>query len=126
MTLAHETSVRNELADLVVDHCDDGTGVGKIRIYTAAFASLLVDVALNDPAFGTASAGVAAGDVTPNPKGTAVATGTAAKFRLTDSDDTVILDGDVATSGSDLNLSSLSISSGDAVQINTMSYTAPA
>jgi len=127
MALTHVATVRNELADTVVDHFDDGTGDGKIRIYTTGFGSLLVDIDLNDPAFGDASAGVATGDVTPTPEGTATQTGTAAVFRATDSDNNEIFNGTVTATGGggDMELSSLSISTNDAVRINSMTYTAP-
>src|ERR1700679_41456 len=73
--------------------------------------TLLATVTLASPAFGSASYGVitanAISDVTIS------ATGTAAWFRLLKSDNTtVIMDGSVGTSGCDLNLNSVALSSG--------------
>lgn len=52
--------------------------------------------------------------------GTAVATGTAEFFRIFKSDGTtVVMDGSVATSGADMNLSSTSIATGQTVSISS-------
>jgi hypothetical protein len=51
--------------------------------------------------------------------GTAVATGTASFFRIVKSDGTtVVMDGSVGTSGSDMNLNNTSIASGQTVSIS--------
>jgi hypothetical protein len=53
------------------------------------------------------------------------ATGTATWFRLVKSDGTThVLDGDVGTSGSDLNLNSTSITSGATVSVTSFTITA--
>jgi len=50
--------------------------------------------------------------------GTAIATGTASWFRITKSDNSVVMDGSVGTSGTDMILSSTSISSGQSIAIS--------
>jgi hypothetical protein len=54
------------------------------------------------------------------------ATGTAAFFRIFQSDGTTaVIDGDVGTTGSDLNLNTTSIVAGGPIQITSMTLTAP-
>lgn len=57
-------------------------------------------------------------------EGTATATGTAGWARLTDG--TNVIDGAVATSGSDFNLSTTSITEDDVVRLNSLTITMPA
>lgn len=52
------------------------------------------------------------------------ATGTAAWFRIVTSGGTAVIDGDVGTSGSDLNLSSVSIVATGSVAISSATFTA--
>lgn len=52
------------------------------------------------------------------------ATGTAAWFRIVTSGGTAVIDGDVGTSGSDLNLSSVSIVATGSVSISSATFTA--
>ena len=51
------------------------------------------------------------------------ATGTATWFRITTSGGTAVIDGDVGTSGSDLNLNSTSITSGGTVSVTSFTIT---
>ena len=117
-------------ADAVVDLLDDGY----IRIYDGSKPStadtavssqtLLAELRWNATAFGAASNGVAtAGAITAD--SSANATGTATWFRSLGSDGTTIyFDGDVGTSGADLNLNSTSIVSGVNVSVSSFTYTA--
>lgn len=130
MALTHSTTIRSELADTVVDHADDGAGAGKIQItktvddYTGV--NLLAEIVLADPAFGAAAAGVATAASLPKEDSSANNTGTAVQFRLVDSNDVEIFKGTVTITagGGDMELSSTSITAGDAVRINTFTYTA--
>lgn len=56
---------------------------------------------------------------------TAVASGTAAWFRVSTSAGTAILDGTVGTSGADMNLSSTSIVAGGSDDLGAPTYTVP-
>ncbi|MBF0345272.1 MAG: hypothetical protein HQL06_13715 [Nitrospirae bacterium] len=83
--------------------------------------------------FGEASGGVMAKTISETWSGTAVATGTAGWFRLVAPGDSGSssqtderLDGSVATSGAQLNMSSTSIVSGAVQTISTFSITMPA
>jgi hypothetical protein len=51
------------------------------------------------------------------------ATGTASWFRITDSAGNAVVDGDVGTSGSDLNLNTVSITSGVQVSVTSLVLT---
>ena len=128
MALTHVTAIRNTLADAVVDAFDAGTtdASGDIEIGTTAFGTILSTILLAaPPAFGPAAGGVATANGTPLEDTSAANTGTAAVFRIRDRDNSEVLQGTVATSGADMNLSSTSITTGDAVRINTFTYTAP-
>lgn len=125
-TIAHATTYRNALADLIADAVDAGTtdASGDIAIYTASFATLLCTINFAaPPAFGSAAAGVASAASLPR-TGTAVADGTAAVFRMRNRDNTEILNGSVGTSGQDMNLSSTGIATNDEISLNTINYTA--
>lgn len=84
---------------------------------------LLAELRLNATAFGAGAAGVAtANAITAD--SSANATGTASWFRALKSDGTtVIYDGSVGTSGSDLNLNTVSIVAGAAVSVSSFTMT---
>ena len=117
----------NAAANAMAALCDGGT----LRIYsgtqpasagTAASGTLLAELTLGNPAFGSASNGVAtANSITGDTS--ADATGTAGWFRVRNSSGTAVFDGEVGTSGSDLNLSSTSIQSGAEVSVTSLTIT---
>ncbi len=107
---------------------------GKLRIYdgtqpaTADTALtgqvLLAELTFGATAFGAASAGVATANAITQ-DASADATGTASWFRVVKSDGTTVLfDGSVGTSGANLNLNSVAISAGAAVQVTALTFTA--
>lgn len=125
---------RNAACNGLVDLADAGAGAGYIQVRTgsapssaddAASGTLLVTFTLADPAFGDASAGVASGASLPR-TGVAVATGTAGWARMLDSADNKIMDLTVGTSGTDLVLSSTSITLGVTVTLTALAVTMPA
>src|SRR6188508_3108300 len=122
MAIRYPTATRSALCDAWVDRFDAGSGAGKIRIYTgtqpatandAVSGTLLVEITLNDPAFGAASSGAATIDSDPALTGTASASGTAGWWRGLDSDSATVCDGSVTASGGggDLTLATTSITS---------------
>ena len=126
MSITHGTAVRTGIADYVVDLIDGGSGAGKLKFYTANYADLMTTLTFADPAFAAASSGSAAmvaGAITGTI--TLAGTNTMAKFYITDSDDNVVLAGDVGTAGADINLTSVSFNQNDTVTINSLSYVAP-
>lgn len=135
MSIRLATAARNAAADSVVDLIDAGSGAGTIRIYTGTphatpgnvpAGTLLATVAFADPAFGSASAGVAS--ATDPAAVTAVAAGTAGCFLVSDSAGVGIFDGTVTATGGggDLQLGSTALSSGITVDITAFTYTQPA
>ena len=115
---AISTTVRNAMCDALVDAIDVGStdATGDLSIWTAAFATLLATPLFANPAFGAAAAGVAtASAITSEPS--APATGSAAVLRIRDRDNAAVVEGTVSTSGADLNLNTVSITTADVVSI---------
>lgn len=118
---------------------DGGAAGGKLRIYSGAqpatpdaavgAGTLLVEFTLGDPAFGAGADGVTGAVATGNAVAPvpATATGTAAWFRLVDSNNAAIIDGDVTdTAGTgSLKVSSTAIIAAIDVSIVSMSFTVP-
>lgn len=125
MAVTHPTAIRNGIADYVVDRLDLGTGTSAGRlVFQTSGGTAVATLALSNPAFGAASAGVAtASTITSD---TNAAGGTVAKAELRDRDATAIVLCAVGTSGSDINLSSLTVGAGDTVSVSSLTYTAPA
>lgn len=128
MALKYSTTIIGDR--LTQLNTDIGTSA-KLRIYSgtrpanvaaALTGTLLAELICNATAFGTVSSGVlTAGAITST---TGAATGTATHFRLFKSDGTTAcVDGDVATSGADLNLTNTSIASGQSVAVSSFAIT---
>lgn len=125
--------------DAIVDLIDGGSGAGKIKIYTgsapanvddAATGTLLGTLTFSDPAFGSAADANPGGRATASTitgDTTADATGTAGYFRTTDSNDVAITQGTITATGGggDLELNSVSISAGVAIDITAFTFTMP-
>lgn len=129
MALALVEALRNARLDEITAKIDAGTGAGKLRIYDGTrpatggtATTLLAELTLNDPSFPAAASGqMTANAITDD--SSADATGTATWFRIVDSDNNFVLDGDVGTSGSDLNLNSTSITAGVTVEVTSLVLT---
>ena len=115
MAISHSDSTRNVIADSVC------SSVSEVVIQNSA-NSVLVTIPLT---FNTASGGVAtASSISPV---TASVTGVASKFEARNNSGQKIFGGSVSDDGSgDLDLDNTSINSGQTVQLNSASYTAPA
>lgn len=129
-------------ADAVVDRADLGTGTatGKLRIYSgtqpadadsAPVGTLLVEIDLANPAYGSAnSSGTAALASTPR-TGTGAAAGNAASFRVINRDGATVFDGAVRATadtdnGEELVLDNKNIAVGQTVNVTALNYTQPA
>lgn len=125
MAVTHTTTVRNGLADYVVDLVDAGTGdaSGDLVILTSG-DSPVATLTFANPAFGAASGGTATANAIASD--TNAAGGTAAKFTVRDRDNTTIFSGSVTTvgGGGDIELSSVVIGPGDTLAISSFTYTA--
>lgn len=127
MALAYNVTIRNAMLDAIT------TGAGGsalLRIYDGSrpatggtATTLLAELTCN----ATFAAGAASGVLTLNAitqDSSANATGTATWFRIVQSNGTThVLDGNVGTSGSDLNLTTTSIVSGQPVSISSFTIT---
>ncbi len=122
-------TVRNSRVDLIRSSIDAGATGGLLRIYAGSKPTkggtpaglLLAEIVLADPC-GTSTGGVLT-ITTPRTDTSANNTGTAAFFYLTDSTGAFVCDGDVAVSGSDLNVTTTSIVSGQPVEITSLTIT---
>jgi stage V sporulation protein SpoVS len=131
MALKYSTTLRNAQLDAITTAV--GTS-GILRIYSgsrpanvaaAITGTLLAECVCNASAFAAAASG---GVLTANAiadDSSANAGGTASHYRLFRSDGTTaVIDGDVSTSGADLNLDNTSINSGQVVSITSFTITA--
>jgi hypothetical protein len=125
MTISHVTALRNSFCTSFGAAVDAAATAGKLKFYTANFASLMVSLSFNDPSFGTPASGSVSMN-TPALTGTIslAGTNTMAKFRITDGNDNVVIDGDVGLAGADINLTSVTFNQNDSVTINSLTYTA--
>jgi hypothetical protein len=121
--LKYSNGTRNAQQNGLITYAGSGS---KINIYSGAQPAnantaisgqtLLVTLTVSG-SFGTDSNGTITLSTVTN--GTAVATGTASFFRITQSDNTtVVMDGSVATSDADLVLNNTSIATGQVVSIS--------
>jgi hypothetical protein len=121
--LKYSNGTRNAQQNGLITYAGSGS---KINIYSGAQPAnantaisgqtLLVTLTVSG-SFGTDSNGTITLSAVTN--GTAVATGTASFFRITQSDNTtVVMDGSVATSDADLVLNNTSIATGQVVSIS--------
>lgn len=119
------------IADRLTQTNTDIGASAKLRIYsgtrpanvaTAVSGTLLAELICNATAFGSVSSGVlTAGAIAST---TGAATGTATWFRLFKSDGTTAcVDGDVGTSGADLNLVNTSIAASQPVSVSSFAIT---
>lgn len=127
MALALSATLRNNRADAITTFAG---GSALLRIYsgsrpaTAGTATtLLAELTCNATFAAAASGGVLTLNAITQDS-SANATGTATWFRIVKSDGTTfVLDGDVGTSGSDLNLNTTSIVSGGPVAVTSFVLT---
>ena len=132
MTLKSSTVARNAAADAICALADSGL----VRIYTAtrpanpqtaAAGTLLATLTLNATAFGAAVAGVATANAITSDS-SADDTGTAAWFRVLQSDGTTVLwDGDVTATGGggDITFSTVAFVAAAVIAMTSLSYTEP-
>jgi hypothetical protein len=126
MALAYSTTVRNAMLDAITTAI--GTS-GLLRIYDGTrpasggtATTLLAQLTLSATAAAAASGGVLTfNSITQD--SSADATGTATWFRVTTSGGTFVIDGSVGTSGSDLNLTTTSITATQPVSVTSFVIT---
>jgi hypothetical protein len=128
MTTAYAEVLRHSRLDAITTRAGNAA---LLRIYDGsrpatggAATTLLAELTCGSPCAAAASGGVLTANAISDDS-SADATGTATWFRLVASDGTThVMDGDVAASGSDLNLDSVSIVAGGVVAITSFQVTA--
>jgi len=129
VSLAYVTALRNARLDAITTKIDAGAGAGLLRIYDGTrpatggtATTLLAELTFSDPSSAAAASGVlTASAITQD--ASANATGTATWFRVVDSAATFVMDGNVGTSGSDLNLTTTSITATQPVSVTSFEIT---
>jgi hypothetical protein len=118
MAVTYSDTIKNNRMTQVLNAIDGGAGAGYIEICSAAYAAVLATITLSDPC---GTVGTQALTLTmPKSDTNADNTGTAAIARIKDSTGTIVVSGlTVSTSGADINLSSLAITAGDTVTLNS-------
>jgi hypothetical protein len=118
MAVTYSNTVKDNRMTQVLNAIDGGAGAGYIEICSAAYASVLATITLADPC---GSVGSQALTLTmPKSDTNADASGTAAIARIKDSVGNIIVSGLTVGAGSgDINLSSVAITIGDTVTLNS-------
>lgn len=127
MTIAYNETLRNNQLDEITTRAGNGA---LLRIYDGSrpatggtATTLLAELTCGSPFAGAASGGVLTANAITQDS-SANATGTATWFRIVQSGgSTHVMDGDVGTSGSDLNLDSVSIVAGGEVAVTSFVIT---
>ena len=126
MVVVLPNNVRDAACDAIVDLCDvspPGSIELKSSASTVAGTNEVATLPFPNPAFGASSAGVAtAGTIVDDTNATG---GTANDATFFDGAGLNVLQCDVAASGSDINLSSITIGATDTVQITSLTVTVP-
>lgn len=119
-----QNALRVARMDEVIAAIDAGASAGRLEICSAAYASILATITLNDPSGTTGGAGVLTFSGFPKSDSSADNTGTAAIARIRDSNNNDVVTGlTVGTSGTDIILDSTSITAGQTVTINSATIT---
>lgn len=121
MAVNYSNTVKDNRMNQVLNAIDAGTA-GSMDIGTAGLSTVLVNIPFTKPSFSEASQTLTLLN-TPR-SGTASQSGTAAAARIKDSASTNVITGlTVGTSGSDINLNSTSITSGQTVTLTSGTIT---
>ena len=126
MAITLSTKARNASVDARTALLNEGTGAGKLKIRDSGNV-VLATFTLSDPAFGASSNGTGAAAALPKST-TAGATGTAANYIATDSDDEEMWSGNVTATGGggSCEIDSTSITSGQTVNLTAWTHSQPA
>ncbi|MDH2429322.1 hypothetical protein [Sphaerisporangium sp. TRM90804] len=136
MAIRLPTAARNAAADAVVDLLDAGSGAATLEVRSgsqpasandAASGTLLATFTLADPAFGSASTGVATAASVPRTT-TGAANGTAGWWRAKDSTGATVLDGSATATGGggEVQLNTTTVSTGVELRLESLTVTVPA
>lgn len=120
MAVSLNTTLRNNRADQITSFAGNGA---KLRIYTAGYAAEIAELICGTPFAPSAASGVLT--LSSISEGNATSAGTASIARIYKSDgSTVVIEGlTVGTSGSNINLSSVSIALNDNIAVTSATIT---
>lgn len=128
MAIGYTATCINNQLDEITALVDAGVSAGLLKIYDGTRPAdadtavgvqvLLAQLTLSDPSAVAAASGVLTLSAITSDT-SADATGTASWFRVTDSAGNAVYDGDVGTSGSDLNMDSVSFVAGGTVAVSS-------
>ncbi len=128
--LGFVVGLRNTMLDAFTALVDADAGAGEIRIYDGtrpatggAATTLLATLPFSTTSFPGAAAGTMSANAITDE--TSAAAGTATWFRVTDNSGDFVTDGDVGTSGADLNLNTVTFGAGARVEVTSFGLTAP-
>lgn len=125
MAVTHPTTVRDGLANYVVDLIDAGAGAGTLEFQTAGSVEVAT-LTFSDPAFGASSSGTAtASAITADTNATG---GTITKAVAKDSSANTVFTCSVTATGGggDIEMNSTVVSAGQEVSCSALTYSAPA
>ena len=125
MAVTHPTTVRNILADTVVDRLDLGPAAGTLHMRSAGDI-VLAQLTFSDPAFGVSSGGIAVASAIASSSNLTSA-GTIANAILQDSSNNLACSCSVTATdgGGDIELNSVVVSKLQEVSLSSLTYTAP-
>ncbi len=125
MAVTHPATVRELLADTVVDLIDQAsTEVGTLR-FIDADSTLICILAFSTEAFGDSTAGVATANTITDGNSSLASTVTVAKIYNFATLEVLSCSVTSTTGGGDIELSSNVISSGQTISMTALTYTAP-
>lgn len=128
MALTHATSVRNAIMDAIDDQVNAGTtdAQADFVFIESSGPTDIAEINLQDPAFGASSSGQISIQGTPLST-SAGAGGTIDTFEVRDKDNSTAIDGTVTSTGGggDVEIDNTSVNSGQTVQLDSYSQTAP-
>lgn len=123
MAVNYSAGVKNGRMQTVLTAIDAHASPATLEIASAGFASVLATITLSDPSF-TLAADVLTMAGVPKSDTSADASGTAAVARIKEGGGTTIVNNlSVGTSGSDINLNSVSITAGQTITITSGTIT---
>lgn len=130
MTYTVSDPARNAAVNAVTALFNVGSANPGGQILMRSSTTTIATLQMNNPAFGASSSGSAAMDTTGTIQGTVTPSGSSTidRFRMSNRDGTTIIDGNagsVATSGADINLSSVVVNQNDVIQLTGLTISVP-
>lgn len=124
MTLTLQTDLRNAMADVITAEMDTGAGTSNMKLETSGDVEVAT-INFPNPSFGAAAAGVITLLGVPL-EDTDATGGLVDQYSLYDRNGDKQLEGGVAVTGEDLDLSSLDVGVGDTVELTSFTIEVPA